>query len=251
MLEPRNGGDNGHSLNKVVGLLTRLTELEERQVAAMIEQSDLAKQRTDTTSNLALYASKTSENADKQTAMALERTSLTREQTHLSTRSTELANLRTELAQERSLEAEERTRLATQRTDMARQRTSLSEGRTKLAEVRNHLAEERTVFAVATTRLSFQRTELARGRTYLALIRTGLAFLTAGITLFRYFGVSVWTLFDLGLVSFSMLMVYFGISGYRRSKAVEQRFGELLDRDEGLLAWVLGGGQVQPEPPAH
>ena len=251
MPDSRNGGENGHALSEVVGLLTRLAELEERQVTAAVEQSDLAKRRTDTTSNLALYASKTSENAETQTSLALERTSLTREQTHLSTRSAELANLRTELAQERTLAAEERTRLATQRTDMAHQRTSLSEARTRLAELRNHLAEDRTDFAVARTRLSYQRTELARGRTYLALIRTGLAFLTAGITLFRYFGVSVWTLFDLGLVTFSMLMVYFGVTGYRRSKLAEWRFGKLLDRDEGLIASVLGADHAHPQPRAH
>jgi uncharacterized membrane protein YidH (DUF202 family) len=248
MLEPRNGGENGHSSDTVVGLLTKLTELEEKQVAAAIEQSSLAKQRTDTTSNLALYASKTSDNAEKQTGMAQERTSLTREQTRLSTRSAELANLRTELAQERTFQAEERTRLATQRTDMARQRTSLSERRTTLADLRNRLAEDRTAFAVARTRLSLQRTELARGRTSLALIRTGLAFLTAGITLFRYFGVSMWTLFDLGLVAFSTLMVYFGLIGYRRAKAVEEKLGVLLTADGGTLASVLGGAPMHPEP---
>jgi uncharacterized membrane protein YidH (DUF202 family) len=235
MSESHNGGGNGRDSDAVVGLLERLTELEEKQVTATLEQNELAKQRTDTTSNLALYASKTSENAEKQTGLAQERTALTREQTRLSTRSTELANLRTELAQERSFQAEERTRLATQRTDMARQRNSLSERRTTLAELRNRLAEERTAIAVTRTRLSLQRTELAKGRTSLALIRTGLAFLTAGITLFRYFGVSMWTLFDLGLVIFSALMVYFGTVGYRRSKAVEQRLIDLLVHDQGML----------------
>jgi len=234
MPESHNGGGNGHTSDAVVGLLEKLTELEEKQVTAALEQNDLARQRTDTTSNLALYASKTSDNAETQTGLAQERTALTREQTRLSTRSTELANLRTELAQERTFQAEERSRLASQRTDMARQRTSLSERRTTLADLRNRLAEERTSIAVTRTRLSLQRTELAKGRTSLALIRIGLAFLTAGVTLFRYFGVSMWTFFDLGLILFSMIMVYFGTAGYRRSKAVEQKLIDLLVRDYGM-----------------
>ncbi len=248
MSESHNGGDNGHSSDTVVGLLAKLTELGEKQVVATLEQNDLARQRTDTTSNLALYASKTSDNAEKQTGMALERTALTREQTRLSTRSTELANLRTELAQERTIQTEERTRLATQRTDMAGRRTSLSERRTNLAQLRNRLAGERTVFAVTRTRLSFQRTELARGRTSLAMIRTGLAFLTAGITLFRYFGISMWTFFDLGLVLFSAVMVYFGVAGYRHSKAVDQKLGGLLANDRGIFVSIHAGEPVPSEP---
>ncbi len=98
------------------------------------------------------------------------------------------------------------------------------------------------------TRLSLQRTELAKGRTSLALVRTGLAFLTAGVTFFRYFGVSMWTLFDLGMVLFSALMVYFGIVGYRRSKSVERRLVELLDRDWGKFASFRAGELVHSEP---
>jgi len=45
------------SSDTLVGLLRILAELQEKQVAATLEQNNLAKQRTDTTSNLALYAS--------------------------------------------------------------------------------------------------------------------------------------------------------------------------------------------------
>lgn len=57
MLEPQNGGEKEHSSDTLVGLLRILAELQEKQVAATLEQNNLAKQRTDTTSNLALYAS--------------------------------------------------------------------------------------------------------------------------------------------------------------------------------------------------
>ena len=112
MSEQKSGDNREHAAEEVVTLLTKLTQLEEKQSAAAVEQSDLARQRTETTSNLALYSLKTAENAEKQTGLAQERTALTREQTRLSTRSSELANIRTELAQERSFLAEDRTRLA-------------------------------------------------------------------------------------------------------------------------------------------
>ena len=108
-------------------MLGRLAQLGETQASALLEQNDLARQRTQTTSNLVVFSSKTAENAEKQTGLATERTALTREQTRLSTRSTELATIRTELARERNSLAEENSRLATQRTDtqMARRRAPI------------------------------------------------------------------------------------------------------------------------------
>lgn len=229
MSEEHNGGKD------VVALLTKVTQLEEEQAVAMHEQSDLARQRTETTANLVLFSSKTAEHAEKQTGMAQERTALTREQTRLSTRSAELANIRTELAQQRVFMAEDRTRMAVQRTDMARRRTSYSEWRSKLAEKRTDLARERTIHAFTRTRLSLQRTELAKERTCLALIRTGLAFLTLGVTFFRYFGLSLWTIFDVALILFSGLMVYFGVSGYRRARTTESTLTRILSSDRIML----------------
>jgi uncharacterized membrane protein YidH (DUF202 family) len=241
MSEAQNSDTNGHNSGDVVTLLTKLTELEEKQAAAMLEQNDLAKRRTETTSSLALYSATTAENAEKQTGLAQERTALTREQTRLSTRSAELANIRTDLAQDRTFQAQERSRLATQRTEMARLRTSLSEWRTRLAEGRTDLAHERTIRAVTRTRFSLQRTELAKGRTSLALIRTGLAFLTLGITFFRYFGISMWTFFDAALVLFSTLMIYYGAVGYHRSKVTENRLIQALARDAGTADLLAAG----------
>lgn len=246
MSEPHNGDKRGRNSEETVALLTKLTQLEEKHVVAIQEQNDLAKQRTETTSNLALYSFKMAENAEKQTGLAQERTALTREQTRLSTRSTELANIRSELAQERTLQAEERSRLATQRTEMARQRTSLSESRTKLAERRNDLARERTVIATTRTRLSLQRTELARERTSLALIRTGLAFMTLGVGFIRYFGVSVWSLFDFALLLFSVLVVYFGAKGYLHTRAREKRLVESLTHDPGIPGLLWPGTPARP-----
>jgi uncharacterized membrane protein YidH (DUF202 family) len=219
----------------VVTLLQRVTELEEQQNAALQEQNDLARKRTQTTSHLAAYSLKTAEHAEQQTSMARERTALTREQTRLSTRSAELANVRTELSQERTSLAEERSRLSMQRTEMARRRTAYAEWRTRLSEQRTNLANQRTFDAVTRTRLSLQRTELARGRTFLALIRTGLAFLTLGVTFFRYFGISAWTSFDVALVLSSSVMIYFGLRGYRRSRKAEGELTRLLEGDVGKL----------------
>ena len=229
------------SQTPVIALLMKLVELDEQQAREIREQNDLAKRRTETTTNLADFSSKTAANAELQTGMARERTALTREQTRLSTRSTELANIRTELAHERTAHADERTRLATQRTEMARHRTSMSEARTKLAALRNKLAEDRTDKALTRTRLSLQRTELAKGRTSLALIRTGLAFLTLGVTFFRAFGLSWWSLFDSGLVVFSSLMVYFGTRGYYRSRSVERKLVAVLAEDPATPALLDAG----------
>jgi uncharacterized membrane protein YidH (DUF202 family) len=219
----------------VVTLLARVTELEEQQNAALQEQNELARKRTQTTSHLAAYSLKTAEHAEQQTLLARERTALTREQTRLSSRSAELASVRTELSQERTAQAEERSRLSMQRTEMARRRTAYAEWRTRLSEQRTNMAHRRTFDAVTRTRLSLQRTELARGRTFLALTRTGLAFLTLGVTFFRYFGLSAWTAFDLALVAFSSVMVYFGVRGYYRAKKAENALTNLLSGEVGKL----------------
>ena len=88
--------------------------------------------------------------------------------------------------------------------------------------------------ALTRTRMSLQRTELARGRTYLAMIRTGLAFLAIGLTLFRYFGISRWSLFDGALVLLSVVLVFYGAKGYRRAQLADRRIEELLANDPGL-----------------
>ncbi len=107
-----------------------------------------------------------------------------------------------------------------------------------MAQRRNDLATERTTRALTRTRLSLQRTELARGRTFLALIRTGLAFLVVGLTLFRYFGVSRWSLFDGVLVLLSVVLVVYGGRGYRRAHLNDRRIGRLLEADPGLAQVV-------------
>jgi uncharacterized membrane protein YidH (DUF202 family) len=89
--------------------------------------------------------------------------------------------------------------------------------------------------AVTRTRLSLQRTELARGRTYLAIVRTGLAFLAIGLTLFRYFGISQWSVFDGALVVMSVVLVIYGGRGYYRAHASDRRLADLLTTDPGLV----------------
>ncbi len=217
---------NGQS--PVIQLLTKISNLEQQQAAELQKQGEMARQRTDTTSNLAAYSFQTAENAEKQTGFAQERTALTREQTRLSTRTTELSSVRTELAQERTRFSEDRTRLAVHRTEMARRRTAHAEWRTSLAERRSELAHERTVQAVTRTRFSMQRTTLAKGRTCLAMIRTGLALLTAALVFMRYFGFSLWTIFDVALLTCSLGFLYFGALGYRRTRDLEKKMAVLL-----------------------
>lgn len=64
--------------------------------------------------------------------------------------------------------------------------------------------------------------------------RTGLAFLAIGLTLFRYFGVSRWSLFDGALVLLSAVLVFYGTKGYRRAQLADRRIGKLLVNDPGL-----------------
>jgi uncharacterized membrane protein YidH (DUF202 family) len=96
------------------------------------------------------------------------------------------------------------------------------------------VAEGRNIYAFTRTRLSFIRTELAKGRTALAIIRTGLAFLVLGISLFRYFGLSWWTIFDGALAVVSLFMVTFGAKGYFASIRAMNKL--LTGLDEKVLA---------------
>jgi uncharacterized membrane protein YidH (DUF202 family) len=211
-------------LTAIRSLLDRAVELQETGTELERGIHDLEQQRTVTSTGLLEYAATSDTYNRHQTEMAQERTDLTREQTRLSTRSTELATIRTDLSRERSSLAGQRTDLSVLRTDMARgrtnlagQRTEMAQTRTGLSEKRTELAEGRTKLAGSRTVLSRMRTELARGRTYLALTRTGLAFLTLGIGLFRFFGVSWWSLFDGGLVLASAVITAVGLRGYLRA----------------------------------
>ena len=223
MQESEDWNDDG-ALATIQTLVARSVELQESEETLERELADLARRRTEGTSSLLEFASTANTYARQQTEMAAERTSLTREQTRLSTRSTELSNIRTDFARERSSLAGQRTDLAVHRTNMARdrtalarERTGLSGQRTELAQLRNRLAEGRNRYAERRTGLSTLRTELAWGRTYLALIRTGLAFLVLGVSLFRYFGLSWWSLFDGVLALGSVVIVVWGGRGYHRA----------------------------------
>lgn len=255
MPELEAGADPTMVLQDIRDILLATESREDRRLRLAEEGIELVREEGENMGALLNLSTGLANNTESQTGMARERTALTREQTRLSTRSTELANVRTQLGRERTFLSEERTDLAVQRTEMARRRTSLSEGRTKMAQDRTHLAEERTslsthrtdlaedrtdlaqrrtVRAVTRTRLSLLRTELARGRTHLALIRTGLAFLTIGLTLFRLFGVSIWSIFDAALVVASLVMVGFGVRGVSRVMVQEKRLQALLDTDDGF-----------------
>ena len=234
-----------HSLQELKG---SVEEVGQRQIALLEEQNDLAKRRTETTSNLLRHSSAAAELTLDQTAMARERTALTRAQTGLSGRSTELGIIRTDLARERTSLAEqrtevavyrtelaqERTKLATARTNMARYRNTLAIDRTRLSQNRTDLARERNVLAATRTRLSLQRTFLARGRTYLALLRTGLAILVLGLTLVRYFGVTTWTIFDGALILVGFFMVIYGGRGYWIADRNDKRCQTVLATDAGM-----------------
>jgi len=248
-------------LNLLKESLVRSTAAGETLVDLASSRNELLQHTNQTGDRLLSFTSTTAGHTERQTAMAQERTALTREQTRLSTRSTELANIRTELARESTTLAGQRTDLGVARTEMARRRTSLAEGRTGLAQKRTNLAEDRTGYSLrrtdlaekrndlatlrtvrarTRTHLSLQRSELARERTYLAFVRTGLALLTFGIVMFRYFGVSWWSLFDLGLVVASLVFVTGGIRGYVRSHRRVRTLDTLLATDAGLRD--LGAG---------
>jgi len=212
------------SLGDIRSLIARAVDLQAAEHDLGEEVQELQRQRTTAMEGLLEHAGSTAASNRIATELATERTSLTREQTRLSTRSTELAGIRTELSRERSSLASQRTDLSVLRTDMARarsnladQRTTMARSRTFMSERRTRLAEDRTSFATRRTTLSTLRTELARGRTYLALTRTGLAFLTLGVGLMRFFGLSWWSLFDVALIAGSLVATGAGLRGYLRA----------------------------------
>lgn len=75
---------------------------------------------------------------------------------------------------------------------------------------RTHLARERNVLAAQRTIAASYRTLYARGRTGLAFIRTGVSFVVLGIGLVRYFGPSLFTTLDAGLVAAGLFMAIDG-----------------------------------------
>jgi len=224
------------ALEAIHALLVRSVKIQEED--AEIEKSirDLEEKRTETTSGLLDYAADNHVMAAQRTDMSKERTGLVREQTRLSTKSTELANIRTEFSRERSSLASQRTDLAVLRTDLSHSRTSLADQRTRMAGSRTRLSENRTNLAGTRTVFSNMRTALARGRTYLALIRTGLAFLTLSIGLFRFFGVSWWSLFDGALAVGSLAMTTAGLSGYWHSTRVLKALENRLAIEDGAAS---------------
>ena len=66
------------------------------------------------------------------------------------------------------------------------------------------------------------------------------ALLTFGIVMFRYFGVSWWSLFDLGLVVASIVFVTGGFRSYLRSHRRVRALDTLLACDAGLLDLRVG-----------
>ena len=214
-------------LDLIRTLLERSTSADESLVQLAMLRNGLLQKSKETGDSLLSFSSSTAGNTEKQTSMAQERTALTREQTRLSTRSTELAH-------ERAALSSTRTDLARERNSLAADRTDYSVRRTDLAQERTGLATTRTVRALSRTRLSFLRTEMAKERTYLALLRTGLALLTFGIVLFRYFGLSWWSLFDVALVLLSIGLLSVGVSGYVRSHRRVLKLDGLVRADTGL-----------------
>ena len=75
---------------------------------------------------------------------------------------------------------------------------------------RTHLARERNVLAAQRTIAAAYRTLYARSRTGLAFIRTGVSFVALGIGLVRYFGPSLFTTLDAGLIMAGLFMAIDG-----------------------------------------
>jgi uncharacterized membrane protein YidH (DUF202 family) len=89
---------------------------------------------------------------------------------------------------------------------------------------RTHLARERNVLAAQRTIAAAYRTLYARGRTGLAFIRTGVSFVALGIGLVRYFGPSLFTTLDAGLIVAGLFMA---IDGGRWYFPVRQELSEV------------------------
>jgi uncharacterized membrane protein YidH (DUF202 family) len=90
---------------------------------------------------------------------------------------------------------------------------------------RTHLARERNVLAAQRTIAGAYRTLYARGRTGLAFIRTGVSFIALGIGLVRYFGPSLFTTLDAGLIVAGLFMA---IDGGRWYFPVRKELSEVL-----------------------
>lgn len=89
---------------------------------------------------------------------------------------------------------------------------------------RTHLARERNVLAAQRTIAGAYRTLYARGRTGLAFIRTGVSFVVLGIGLVRYFGPSLFTTLDAGLIAAGLFMA---IDGWRWYFPVRRELSEV------------------------
>ena len=209
--------DELKSINRVEEKLDEICCLLSRSVVLQEDAIDQEKQSGETSMSLLRHAGTNGDLAKQRYGLVQERTSLVCAETHSSTRSTELPEIRTDLAREGRNLALERTDFAALRTELAPDRTSPSQESVCMAEMRTHLAETRNMLAISRTIYCKTRTELARGRTYLALIRTGLAFVTISVFLFRQFGVSWWTAFDISMAAASVAATAVGLIGYKRT----------------------------------
>jgi uncharacterized membrane protein YidH (DUF202 family) len=209
--------DELKSINRVEEKLDEICCLLSRSVVLQEDVIDQEKQSGDTSMSLLRHAGTNGDRAKQQSGLVQERTSLVCAETHSSTRSTELPEISMDLARERRNLAVERTDFAALRTELAGDMTSSSQDSVCMAEMRTYLAEIRNMLAISRTIYCKTRTELARGRTYLALIRTGLAFITISVFLFRQFGVSWWTAFDISMAAASVAATAVGLIGYKRT----------------------------------
>jgi uncharacterized membrane protein YidH (DUF202 family) len=209
--------DELKSIDRVEEKLDEICCLLSRSVVHQEDAIDREKQSGETSVSLLRHAGTNGDLAKQRSGLLQERTSLVCAETHSSTPLTELPEIRTDLARERRNLAVERTDFAAPRTELAGDMTSPSEENVCMAEMRTYLAEIRNMLAISRTIYCKTRTELARGRTYLALIRTGLAFVTISVFLFRQFGVSWWTAFDISMAAASVAATAVGLIGYKRT----------------------------------
>ena len=209
--------DELKSINRVEEKLDEICCLLSRSVVLQEDAIDQEKQSGEISMSVLRPAGTNGDLAQKLNGLVQERTSLVCAETHSSTRSTELPEIGTDLVRERRNLAVERTDFAASRTELARDMTSSSQDSVCMAEMRTYLAEIRNMLAISRTIYCKTRTELARGRTYLALIRTGLAFVTISVFLFRQFGVSWWTAFDISMAAASVAATAVGLIGYKRT----------------------------------
>ena len=217
--------DELKSINRVEEKLDEICCLLSRSVVHQEDAIDQEKQSGETSMSLLRHVGTNGDLAQKRNGLVQERTSLVCAETHSSTRSTEIPEIRRDLARERRNLAVERTDFAASRTELARDMTSSSQDSVCMAEMRTYLAEIRNMLAISRTIYCKTRTELARGRTYLALIRTGLAFVTISVFLFRQFGVSWWTAFDISMAAASVAATAVGLIGYKRTVKAAKHLG--------------------------